>query len=101
MEDTPEYGQELFTLVDEEGNESEFELLDAMEIDGQKYLALVPYVENLEDLNADNEDLVILKVEVNDGEEILAVIEDDDEYDKVGNMFLTRLQEFIDEDIKE
>lgn len=101
MEDTPEYGQELFTLVDEEGNESEFELLDAMEIDGQKYLALVPYVENLEELNADNEDLVILKVEVNDGEEILAVIEDDDEYDKVGNMFLTRLQEFIDEDIKE
>ena len=36
-------GDEIFTLTDEEGNESEFELIASQEIDGVTYVALVPY----------------------------------------------------------
>ena len=32
----------LYTLVDEEGVEQTFEMLDAMEVDGKQYFALVP-----------------------------------------------------------
>ena len=38
-------GDEIFTLTDEEGNESEFELIASQEIDGVMYVALVPYTE--------------------------------------------------------
>ena len=35
--------QDIYTLTDEEGNESEFELIASQEIDGTTYVALVPY----------------------------------------------------------
>ena len=45
-----EFTPDLYTLVDDEGNEQTFEMLDALEQDGEKYYALVPYYENPEDL---------------------------------------------------
>ena len=41
-EETFDFEQEVFTLTDEEGNESDFELIGNMEIDGVKYVALLP-----------------------------------------------------------
>ena len=75
--------EELFTLTDEEGNESQFALIGELEIEGQIYLALVP---------ADNDDAdeyVVLKVEVDEnGEELLVTIDDDDEFDRVAIWFI-------------
>lgn len=74
--------EELFTLTDEDGNESQFALMGELELDGNIYLALVP---------ADNEDAdeyVVLKVTTDEnGEEILITIDDDDEFDKVADAF--------------
>ncbi|MBQ3003648.1 MAG: DUF1292 domain-containing protein [Clostridia bacterium] len=74
--------EELFTLTDEDGNESQFALMGELELDGNIYLALVP---------ADNEDgdeYVVLKVTTDEnGEEILVTIDDDDEFDKVADAF--------------
>jgi len=74
--------EELFTLTDEDGNESQFALMGELELDGNIYLALVP---------ADNEDAdeyVVLKVTTDEnGEEILVTIDDDDEFDKVADAF--------------
>ena len=80
-DETLEFEQEIFTLTDEEGNESDFELIGNMEIDGVTYVALLP-VEGTED------EYVILKVEVDEnGDELLVTIDDDDEFDRVADAF--------------
>lgn len=75
---------EVFTLTDEEGNENDFELIASHELDGKIYVALVP-VENNE-----NGEYVILRAEAdpeNGDEEILVTIDDDDEFDKIADIF--------------
>ena len=59
MEENLEFENGLFNLVDEDGNESAFELLGSVEIDDVTYVALVP---------AENEDgeYVLLKVTTDD-----------------------------------
>lgn len=75
------YGDEIFTLTDEDGNENEFELLGSTEIDGCTYLALEPVAENPEG------EYVILKMEKDGEEDILVTIDDDDEFDRVADYF--------------
>lgn len=98
MAEMNEMTPDLYTLVDEEGSEQTFELLDAMEENGEKYYALVPYYENPEDLANDNGELVILKAVMEGDEEILASIDDDDEFNRIGEIFLKRLDEMFEDD---
>lgn len=93
MDMTPD----IYTLVDEEGNEQAFELLDVMELDDERYFALIPYFENPEESLEDDGDLVILKSETVDGEEMMATIDDDDEYERVGALFMERLDDMFEE----
>jgi uncharacterized protein YrzB (UPF0473 family) len=97
-----EYTPDLFTLEDEDGNEQEFELLDVMEYGDQVYYALTPYYgDQREDQLEDDGEVVILKEEMVDGESMLVSIEEDDEYEKIGNLFLERLNEIYDEEYDE
>ena len=93
-----EYTPELFELIDDEGNKKNFELIDAAELDGEQYYAMVPAMEDDDFLNADC-DLVILKCIEEDGEEILASIDDDDEFDRVTAFFMERMQEALEGDL--
>ena len=87
---------DLYTLVDEEGNEKVFELIDVLEDEGKAYFALIPHVETPEELLADCE-LVVLAVTTDDnGNEILAPIDSDEEYERIANIFLERLDEDCD-----
>lgn len=96
-----DYTPDIYTLVDEEGNEQQFELLDVMELDGNRYFALLPYFEDAEEaLNSDG-DLVVLKAEMVDGEELMASIDDEDEYDRVGNLFLEKLASMYEDEMEE
>ncbi len=73
--------ENVFTLTDEEGNESEFELLGELNLDDNTYLALIP-------MESDEDEYVILKVEVDEnGDELLVTIDDDDEFDRVADAF--------------
>ena len=91
-DETFEFEQEVFTLTDEDGNESDFELIGNMEIDGERYVALLP-VEGTED------EYVILKLtEDEDGSEVLITIDDDDEFDKVADAFEDEFMGDIDHD---
>lgn len=75
---------EVFTLTDEEGNENDFELIASHELDGVTYLALMPTEDN------ENGEYVILRLEAdpeNADEEILVTIDDDDEFDKIADIF--------------
>lgn len=97
-----EFLPDLYELEDENGNKQTFELLDAMEYGDEKYYALTPYYENGDEALEDSGDVVILKAEYDENnDEILASIEDDDEYEKIGQMFMERIDEmfeFDDED---
>ncbi|WP_044976409.1 DUF1292 domain-containing protein [Ruminococcus sp. HUN007] len=98
MPEISEFGPDLYTLVDEEGVEQTFELLDVMEAEGNTYYALVPYAEKPEDILDGSDELVVLKMEEVDGEELLASIEDDEEFERIGQMFLDRIMEEFDEE---
>ena len=92
---------DLYTLVDEDGNEKVFELIDVLEDEGKAYFALIPHVETPEELLADCE-LVVLAVTTDDnGNEILAPIESDEEYERIANIFLERLDEDCDCDCED
>ncbi len=92
---------DLYTLVDEEGNEKVFELIDVLEDEGKAYFALIPHVETPEELLADCE-LVVLAVTTDDnGNEILAPIDSDEEYERIANIFLERLDEDCDCDCED
>ena len=60
MPEISEFGPDLYTLVDEEGVEQTFELLDVMEAEGNTYYALVPYAENPEDILDGSDELEFL-----------------------------------------
>lgn len=95
MSEMNEYTPELFELIDSDGNKKNFELIDAAELKGEQYYAMVPAIEDEDFLNADC-DIVILKTIYEDGEEILASIDDDEEFMEVSEFFLRRMEEAMD-----
>lgn len=90
LEDIDE-GADILTLVDEDGVEHQFEVVDSAEVEGQNYMALVPVFDKPEELLEDSGELVILKIVMEDGEELLEAIEDEAEFDRIGEFFMERL----------
>ena len=76
----------ILVLVDEDGEEHEFELLAELEIEDQSYRVLIPAAGE-EEFDEDEEvEVVILKVVFDEeGNEFLADIEDDEEWEKVAD----------------
>ena len=93
-----EYEPDLYTLEDEDGKEQVFEMLDVMEVEGEKYFALTPYYEHPEEMLEDSGEVVILKSEFEGDEEMMVSIDDDAEYDRVGEIFMKRIEEMFDFD---
>ncbi|MBQ7638541.1 MAG: DUF1292 domain-containing protein [Clostridia bacterium] len=92
-----EYGPDIVTVVDDDGVEHEFEVLDRIETDGdKKYIAMIPVYDNDEDFLNDDGELIILRVIEEEGETVLEPIEDDDEFDEIGKIFEERLSEMFD-----
>jgi len=89
-------GADIVTLVDEDGLEHEFEIIDTSEIDGMNYVALIPIPKSAEEVLDDSGELVILRVVNEDGEEFLDAIEDEAEFDKVSDIFVKRLEDVYD-----
>ncbi len=97
-EEKNEFTPDLFTLEDEDGNEKVFELLDVMEYEDETYYALVPYYEDDEEYLEDDGEFVILKSEMVNDEEMLVSIEEDEEYEEIGRLFLERINDMLEED---
>lgn len=97
-EEILEGGADLISLVDEDGEEHEFEVIDSIEQDGTEYVALVPVFDQPDSDEAlqDSGELVILKVVEEDGEEVLEALEDDDEFFRIGSVFKDRLKDTFD-----
>ena len=83
---------DVYTLVDEEGNEGQFQIIGEHEMNGVVYYALVP-------VDEESDEYVILKLTKDeDGEDILITIEDDDEFDRVADFFEDELFDEVDYD---
>ena len=95
LPETEDYGNDIVTLVDENGNENEFEIVDSLVTENNEYFALIP-VETAENVDSDDGELVILKVVEENGEEFLEPIEDDDEYNEISEIFIDRLEELYE-----
>lgn len=97
MSEEMEYNPDLYTLVDEEGVEQTFELLDVMEVDDDRYFALMPYYEEPEDILDDTAELIVLKSQMDENdEELMISIDDEEEYQRIGQMFLEKLSTYFD-----
>ena len=90
-----EFGPNIVTVIDEEtGEEIELEFIDALEYNGTVYRAFFPMVD--EDEASENEEeygLIILKAEMENGEEFLVQIEDEDELNAVYDQFMEQILE--------
>lgn len=99
-EKSNEYNPDIITLADDDGKEYSFEILDAIETDEARYLALLPTFQDPQKMLDDSGELVIVKVGEENGEEYFYEIEDDDEYETIADAFVDRLQDYFEIDNK-
>lgn len=90
------YGNNLVTVLDDEGNEHQFELLDAIETDEGRYVALLPIYTEAEAALEDDGELVILEVVNDNGDDLLVPIEDDEVFENIADAFQERLEEYYE-----
>ena len=91
-----EYGPDFITVTDEDGNDIELELLDALEHNGQTYMAFFPAVPEGADEDSDEYVMVILKSITEKVEELLTTLDSEQELTEVYDLFMEML--FQDED---
>lgn len=82
-----EYNPDLVTLISDEGEETEFEILDVIENEEGKFYVLFPYYSNPAGAVNDPGEYYIFEVAEVDGEEELAEIEDDEKLDRIAAIF--------------
>ena len=93
MED--QFGSDFLTIVDEDGQEYELEVLSTLEYDGSTYLAVIPAGEHAEEFQLE---VSILKSVEEDGEDILSAIEDEEELQAVYDLIMDSLYEEDEEE---
>ena len=91
---------DLLTLEDEDGKEVTFEMIDATEVNGTRYLAVIPYQEDPESLQEDAE-LILMRIGTDDEGEYMDIVDDDEELITVGKVFEERLRAMYDIDDSE
>lgn len=82
--ETEEAREDVVTLLDEEGNEHDFSVVDIIEVEGKEYALLMP----ADTENPDEEEVLVLRFE----EDSLVMIEDENEFQRVVQ-FLETLSE--------
>lgn len=93
------FGNNIVSVVDEEGIEHTFEELDRIETDDGRYIALLPiYNEAEEILDGDGELIILSVVEDEDGETYLEPIEDEALFNEIGDIFEERLADYFEFD---
>ena len=95
-----EAAPDLLTLEDEDGKEVTFEVIDATEVNGTRYLAVIPYQEDPESLQEDAE-LILMPIGTDDEGEYMDIVDDDEELITVGKVFEERLRAMYDIDDSE
>jgi putative Holliday junction resolvase len=90
----------VITLMDDDGNEHRFDLLNIVEVDDVRYAVMIPEGTDLESSEEEEEEAeaVIFRIEADEkGEEVLVDIEDDAEFEKVCD-YLDQMMEEEDQE---
>jgi uncharacterized protein YrzB (UPF0473 family) len=86
--DNEEIMDNILILVDEEGQEYEFEVQAELEIEGETYRVLIPLDEEDDEDEEEEEEVEVLILKVvydEDGNEFMAEIEDEEEWEMVAD----------------
>ena len=84
-----EFGSDLVTIVDDEGNEFELEVIESMDYNGKSYMAFLPA-----DMSEDDPDygfILLRVVEDENGDEVFESIDDEEELQDVYERFMVLL----------
>ena len=89
-----DFGTDFITIVDDDGQEFELEVLDSLEMNGKNFMAFLPADMDEEDPNFG---MIILRSILDEnGDTLYESVDDDEELDQVYDEFVKRL--FDDED---
>ena len=91
-----DYVADLVTVQDEDGKEHQFEIIDAIETDDGRYVALLPVYDDPEETLNDDGELIILQVVEEDGGEVLVPIEEEETFDEIADIFEERLADLYE-----
>ncbi|MDR0821992.1 MAG: DUF1292 domain-containing protein [Oscillospiraceae bacterium] len=91
-EEAPEDYEDLIVRIDDQ----DYEIVDELELDGETYIALVPYIENLDEID-EVEFIIAHEIEEEDGY-TLEPVEDEALQEKLGDLFIERLEGNLGDD---
>ena len=85
-----QYGSDFISIVDDDGQEYELEVLSTLEWNGSTYMAVIPAEDSQDTLKLE---VSILKSVEEDGEPILCTIDDEQELETVYGLIMDSLYE--------
>ncbi|MBQ2881050.1 MAG: DUF1292 domain-containing protein [Clostridia bacterium] len=90
---------DIVTLYDEDGKETDYVVVEGIEYNGKCYLALVEAA----NINDEECEFIILRMDDDDSEEggLLSTIEDEDEFNAVMEAFDAKLDEEYDLEVED
>ena len=89
-----EFGGDIITIIDDDGQEFELEVLDTMDYNGETYTAFLPA--DMDESDPDYGMVILRVVQDENGEELYESIDDDEKLQDVYEHFMVLL--FDDED---
>ena len=84
-----EFGSDFITIVDDDGQEFELEVLDTMDYKDQTFVAFLPA--NMDENDPDYGIIILRSVRDENGDELFESIDDDDELQDVYDHFAVLL----------
>ena len=96
MDEKKEYNPDIITVEDDKGKVHTFEVADKIETDDARYVALIPVYDDPEEILSGDAELIVLEVIEENGDELLAPIEDEETLEEIGAIFEERLQDLYE-----
>ncbi len=87
IENEEMFDADLISLLDDEGNEFEFEIMDEIDYKDGHYYALIPLFESADGEDFEDTYMIFEAVEDENGDPQLAQIDDDDLLDELAEIF--------------
>ncbi len=93
-----DFAPDLITLVDDQNVEHNFEILDTIENEKGLFYALYPVFDEPQDALKDDGEYYIMEVIEENGDELLAEVEDDALLDELAEIFEARFEKLFSEE---
>ncbi len=82
-----DFGGDIITIADDEGNQYELEILDVLDVDGVSYTVFVPADIDKMDVNDPDYGLIFLRNREENGEEFFDSVDDQEELDRIYELY--------------